>query len=241
MTHGVRMTPRRTGRSIGLPGEGAVRSMSLDHTLVISYLTLRKAVGFLGLMFPVILLVGGFITDGRIQDSISEYYYTPLRNPFVGLLFAIGLFFFSYNGYDRDRDAGLVACVCAIGVALCPARFGGWVTAMHYVFAGTLFSTLAYFSLCLFTRSDTKTPTARKEKRNLVYRVAGIVMIVCLLLIVVVKLTPLGAVLSPIKPVFVGEFILLWAFGASWAVKGEAILKDLPDEAPRPADPAAIA
>jgi hypothetical protein len=209
---------------------------SLEQSLVISYLTLRTAVGVLGLALPVILLFGGLIFSDChcVEPSISAYYYTPLRNVFVGLLFALGLFFFSYNGYERDRIAGDLAFVCAIGVALCPSESGGFVTALHYIFAGTLFLTLAFFSLFLFTKSDTDQPTPKKRARNVMYRVTGVLMVVFVLLILVFKLARLDERWAAYKPIFDLEFLLLWAFGLSWLTKGEAILGDLSSEASPP-------
>ena len=46
-------------------------------SLVLSYLTLRKAVGILGISLPVVLAVGGTIFCGlELQRSISSYYYS---------------------------------------------------------------------------------------------------------------------------------------------------------------------
>ena len=56
-----------------------------------------------------------------IQDSISAYYYTGTRNIFVGTLWAIGFFFFSYKEYDhRDQIAGGLAFMFALGASLFP-------------------------------------------------------------------------------------------------------------------------
>ena len=81
-------------------------------TLVISYLILRKTLGILGLSFPFILAIGACILGGYgIQSSVSSYYYTNMRDIFAGILFAIGLFLFSYRGYDlRDDLVGDLAC-----------------------------------------------------------------------------------------------------------------------------------
>ncbi len=227
--------------AMATPDRIASAPASLEQSLVISYLTLRKAVGFLGLMLPVFLLVGGLLVGCHcVKNSISDYYDSPLRNELVGILFAIALFFFSYNGYDRrDRYAGLLAGICAIGVALFPATSGGWVAGAHYAFAGVLFLTLAYFALFLFTESDTDTPTPRKKTRNAVYVASGVVMIVCLVSIAAYKIATYEdwlsetSCLARAKPVFVLESVLLWAFGWSWLIKGEAILKDLPHEPSR--------
>ena len=90
--------------------------------LVLSYLDLRKAVGIIGFALPFVLAFGKILLQGSgIQSSISGYYYTDMRNVFVGSLCAIGVFLMSTRGYDRkDEIAGILACVFAVGVALFP-------------------------------------------------------------------------------------------------------------------------
>ena len=77
-----------------------------NHTLVISYLTLRKAVGILGIALPFLLAFGGMLLDRKygVHSSISGYYYTGMRNVLVGTLCAIGTFMMSYRGYERRDD-----------------------------------------------------------------------------------------------------------------------------------------
>jgi hypothetical protein len=98
----------------------------------------------------------------------------------------------------------------------------------HYMFAVALFLTLAYFSLCLFTKTDADEPTRRKRQRNKVYVTCGVAMMACILLIVVYMLCLRQTALAKLNPVFWLESLMLWAFGISWMTKGEAILKDLP-------------
>src|SRR5207245_4583836 len=71
-----------------------------EDTLVLSYLELRKAVGIIGFALPFALAFGKILLQGRgIQSSISGYYYTDMRNVFVGSLCAIGVFLMSCRGY----------------------------------------------------------------------------------------------------------------------------------------------
>ena len=203
-----------------------------DNPLVISYLDLRKAIGLLGLALPFALLFGGLIFDGRIEQSISAFYYTPMRNVLVGTLCAIGVFLSSYRGYDRrDAIAGILGCVFAVGVAMCPEApthatprqvVVGYV---HYTFAAALFLTLAYFSLRLFTLSSKPRQTPQKLARNSVYRVCGWTILGAMALILV-RAALFADRFTQYDPVFWLESLSVWAFGVSWGVKGEAILKD---------------
>ena len=201
--------------------------------LVISYLALRKAVGIIGCGLPFVLIFGKMLLLGPgIQCTVSDYYYTDMGNVFVGSLCAIGVFLISCRGYDwRDEIAGRVACVFAVGVALFPTNpcAGGTslIGYLHLTFAALLFLTLAYFSLALFTETDPdKTPTPQKLQRNIVYRVCGYTILLCILFIAVIKLTPLKSLLERLTPVFWLESLAIISFGVSWLTKGETILKD---------------
>jgi hypothetical protein len=223
-----------------------------DSILVISYLGLRKAIGIIGVALPFVLPFGQILLHALgiqsslhspvIENSVSYYYHTDLRNIFVGSMCAIGVFLMSYRGYDRrDAIAGRFAFVCALGVAFFPTSPLPVATAdqkliggIHLTFAALLFLTLAYFSIKLFTETDpNKTPTRQKLQRNVVYRVSGYIMLACIALIVVAALPPIKAMVEQLKPRFWLEAIAIVAFGISWLTKGEAILKD--QEIPRAA------
>jgi hypothetical protein len=86
---------------------------------------------------------------------LSGYYYTPMRNVFVGALFALGVFLIAYRGYDRsDGIITNIAGVCAATVALCPTIPPGNPTErqtvigyLHLVFACVAFVMLAVMAL----------------------------------------------------------------------------------------------
>ena len=170
-----------------------------------------------------------------IESSISHYYHTEMRDVFVGSLWAIGVFLFSYRGYDRrDEIAGNLACIFAIGVALFPTEpeinptpRDGVLSALHFASAAAFFLTNAYFSLVLFRKSNpTKPPTPAKRKRNLVYTICGYTILACLVLIAVAKSALSDSLLKGLDLVFWLESVAVVAFGVSWLTKGEAILKD---------------
>jgi hypothetical protein len=209
----------------------------MNPTLVISYLELRKAIGVLGIALPFLVSIGAYLlAHTSLECSISNYYYTKTHDVLVGTLCAVGFFLFAYKGYERqDSIAGNLACIFAVGVALfptaqeppsCSAHIG---FSLHGTFAALLFLTLAYFSLFLFTKTDsTKTPTPQKLKRNAVYKVCGYVMLTCILLIGALNFLPQDttAAIEMHHPVFWLEAIAIVVFGVSWLTKGEAILAD---------------
>jgi hypothetical protein len=208
-----------------------------NNRLVVSYLMLRKAIGCLGMVLPFILAVGGavFFSSG-IQNSVSDYYYTGMRDVFVGVLFAMGVFLFSYRGYsNRDNLTANIAAVCVMGTALFPttppdpSALSALIGKVHIAFATTYFITLAYFSLVLFTKTDATRPTTpRKLQRNAVYRVCGYAIAIALVAIALLSFLPvtLKVAIAALDPVFWLESIAVFAFGVSWFVKGEGILED---------------
>ena len=222
----------------------AARTAIAPDSLVMSYLGLRKAIGIIGLMLPFLLAIGNFFAQRVLEDhlpraglqgSVSHYYYTDMGNVFVGSLCAIGIFLLSYRGYERrDRIVGILACIFAIGVALFPttpevadpSMVDKIVGKLHYASAASLFLTLAYFCLFLFTKTSSPKPTPQKKQRNMVYRVAGVTILACIVLILVFNLTLSEDALRRFKPTFWFEALAIIAFGTSWLVKGEAILKD---------------
>lgn len=209
--------------------------LSRQPSLVFSYLELRKTIGFLGISLPFVLSIGSWILfQTGIQNAISSYYHTPMRDVFVGTLCVIGFFLFSYRGYDRrDNIAGDLGCLFAVGVALFRTSPDPYhvdiIGHIHEVFAVSFFLTLMYFSLFLFTKTHPrKPPSRRKLQRNNVYKTCGYTMAVCIVLILIHYFLPNNtkALLDPYKPAFWLESISILSFSVSWLIKGEAILKD---------------
>lgn len=75
----------------------------MNTPTLVGYLTVRRAIGCLGIGFPLVLWAGTQIlcTDESLQKSLSAYYHTPMGNVFVGMLCAIAVFLFAYRGYKR--------------------------------------------------------------------------------------------------------------------------------------------
>lgn len=199
-----------------------------EERVLVSYLTLRRVVGGLGVALPVVLGLWGFVLCDcvEIQPSISDYYGLRTRDAFVGILFTTAWFLFAYRGYERRDDvAGDLACLFALGVALFSNSGTGWEKAIHFGCALALFLVLSYFSLFLFTKSG-GSPTPQKKIRNRIYTVCGVSMLVCIALVGLYYWRLDNTVVTALKPVFWLESLALWAFGISWFVKGETLWKD---------------
>ena len=204
-----------------------------DHTdKVYSYLALRKAVGWIGILLPIVLVLGHLIIfDGESAlTNMSVYYHTGMRDVFVGAICAIALFLFFYRGYDRwDNRAADLAGLCALGVAFFPTVEEGswdWVAWIHFTSAACFLVILALIPIFLFTRGE-KHPTEMKKKRNLIYRACGIVMLAALASIEVFFLF-FDGVNSDSRFVLIAETITLMAFGISWLTKGGTLYPDKP-------------
>lgn len=198
-----------------------------DQNLVISYLTLRRLVGALGMALPIVVMVWGFTICGctRILPSISDYYVLRTRDALVGILFSIACFLYTYRGFDDDDRYGNLAAVFAVAVALFPNSGTQVERTVHFSAAAGLLLVLAYFSLKIFTKSSGH-PTPQKLIRNRVYRVCGALILVCVLLIGLYKSFGEASEIALVRPVFWLETIALWSFGFSWFVKGETLWRD---------------
>lgn len=195
-----------------------------------SYLALRKAVGWIGILLPFTLLFGDFIIfkGDTIQRSISYYYYTGMGDVFVGAVCALALFMFFYCDHDKLDDwAGNLAGFFAIGIACFPATEAGsgdLIGKIHLTCAALFFLTLAVFSLFLFTKKGSD-PTPQKLRRNKIYIICGLIMITCLIAIAIYPAF-LKNDNSETSFIFWAETFALIAFGVSWITKGRTIYPD---------------
>ena len=197
-------------------------------SLIISHLTLRILIGVLGCSLPIVLILGCLIRGDctTVQDSISAYYYTPLRDVFVGFLFVLGFFLLTYKGYRGDNIVANIGFVFALGVALFPHQSGHIIIkVLHFVCAGLLFGVFAYFALVLFRKGDDN-PTNQKKRRNLLYLICGILIIVFISFIPLSMVLFTDEALSRFNLTFWFEALAMWSFGFSWLVKGGILWRD---------------
>lgn len=211
--------------------------------------TLRKTVGILGMLLPILLYLTLWTDLGhtRTLESISHYYLTRAGGVFVIIVSLLAIFLIVYKGRDRiDFYASTFAGACALLLLLFPTsnisevdccssyavtqlKVSAFRPKFHLIAAALFLLTLALMSLFLFTRSK-HTPEVRgkqKRRRNRIFRTMGVIMILALLTIVA------GFFLPAFQPFYEHYRLTFWmetaaveAFGFAWFVKGEAILKD---------------
>jgi hypothetical protein len=222
---------------------------------VLSYYAMRRAVGLIALSLPIALALGSILAalagpahvlpHPILQRSISDYYYTSMRDYYVGSLCAIAAFLACSRGYDlNDEIAGYLAGALTFGVALFPpvnprsaqyTHLQVEIGFIHTGFAALMFLVLAYFCIFLFRKSSPEKPfTRRKRHRNSIYGACGFTIIVCMVAMVTLTVKAVLEAHHPSPALFWFEGTALAAFGIAWLTKGEGILKDRPHNHLRP-------
>jgi len=190
-----------------------------------TYRTLRWGTALLGLALPWVLWIGGLLAGQPLQDSMSAYYYTAMRDEFVGVLVAVGVLLVVYRGYTLPENLVLdLAGVFLAGVAFVPmGQGGGGGLSLHGTLAVLFFLCIAY--VCLFRAGDTLGLVTDEEVRRrfrVAYRVTGALMVASPLIAVALSL-----LLEPRSPfraiVFFAEAVGVYVFAAYWIVKSREI------------------
>lgn len=210
------------------------------HPMVVSYVGVRRAIGISGLFLPLALGPAGLFFGIDIQDNMSSYYHTPLRDVFVGTLCAIGIFLYCYQGHDWVENwTANLGCVTALGVALFPLDANSdplhqrsIIGYLHSASGGAFFLTLAFYSLYHFpsSRAAISEQEPHVQQRDFVYRTSGVVILLSMMAMgTYLFLIPLDwkIVCNRFNMLFWLEWIAIWAFAAAWLIKGRTILTDL--------------
>ena len=207
-----------------------------------TYRRLRRMIGLLGLALPIVLVLLSlfpfFNTD--IQPSISDYYYTHLREVFTGTLCGVGLFLICYKGYNNphiwknDNFLTNFSGIMAFGVAFMPTTAADcsgkiftlipscapWLGWLHYSCAALLFLSFSILAINVFTigqKEDHSLPASWLNE-NHIYKVCGYSILVFIVMI------PVSASFRLFKDsTLVFEALSLFAFGTAWLIKGRAL------------------
>lgn len=221
-------------------------------------LRLRRAIGAIGLTLPFVLLTNVYLFDIPMQESISDFFYTELREVFVSAAAGVGLFLVAYEGYCREPDeilsdrvissvAGVAIFATAFVPTLCdrescyfpPALFDRLIPPsmdqiqqnIHFSAAGLFLVFMSITSIRLFTRCTADNPGPHKKRRNQCYQIFGWTILAMVILIGVVKifLLELGKAWDAAWSfTFWAESVALWALGLSWLLKGGTMAEQMP-------------
>jgi hypothetical protein len=211
------------------------------------FLTLRRAMGIVGMLFPFMLMIGLRLSNGHFTEpSISHYYHTPMRDTFVAVLFIVAVFLVTYRGHRRRKEEEyltFLAGICLGFVAMVPTpaqpserTIAGTI---HLIAAGTFFLTISAIAIFWFTISDHQAHRTgmerlrdnplrmeglppKKRLRNRIYIVCGAIMLACIAAIILSGLSNLKSI-GGVTVMFLCESIAIIAFGVAWWSKGHGI------------------
>lgn len=222
-----------------------------DTGLVLSYVAVRQALGYLGCFLPLALMLHAILPGHRLEASVSDYYYTSMGGVLTGTLSAIGIFLVAYCGYERapgewlsDKWLARIAGAAVLAVAMLPISREGypvctgeprvcWVfgaTAhadiLHYAAASVFFLCLALLALVQFPRGE-RDPEGRLRwtGRTFIFLLSGTVILAMMVAIVLYFLAS-GATKAGLFAnhyLFWCESIAIIAFATSWLTKGRAL------------------
>ena len=208
-----------------------------------SFLWLRVLIGIAGVLLPVVLvLVDWLWFNGSPvpRDSESAYYYSGVRDVFVGVLFATSAFLLVYKigEVNLENLASVVAGISAGAIALFPTlpptddvrpplppptplqqELGiTAVKAVHYAASGAFILMLIVLSI-MFGIREGRRPRRPGKCSPAFWRAfhfgCSAAMVAGAIWIVA---TSGGA--GPRWSLLLGEWVNGWAFGLSWLAKG---------------------
>ena len=211
--------------------------------MLYSYYTIRKLIGFLGVLLPVAVVLG----CTEFLASISHYYYTRSAVFFISILTAFGFFLISYRGYPRDKAnewlsdniithiGGIAILIVVIVPTDCMGSQSSQITAMcnshhyplfghnnpvkstiHLISAGIFLVAMGWMAFFRFTKGA----KPDEKWKNVLYRTSAIVMWASVLILLVEFIIKKH---FSAYDVFILETVSVFAFGTSWLIKGEAI------------------
>jgi hypothetical protein len=201
-----------------------------------SYRRLRTLVGAVGIALPFVLVFVDMLAFGEpLRDSLSAYYYSGLRDVFVGALCATAAFLITYKVVEPGPDNWFsnAAGVAALVVALFPKRridpngpltplqelVGEDAAATLHFTAGVTFivalAVISYFFGRRVVIDPARTPAARAVLSRLHFACAAIIGL-ALAGYALTKLT--GAFQT--YALLVTEWVAVVAFGISWFASG---------------------
>lgn len=205
-----------------------MRQKPLEEHILATYFTLRIGIAVIAALFPLLLWLGGRLYAGLpLEESMSAYYHAAndgksMRDWFVGILFATGVFLYLYKGYSNKENYALnLAGVLAIGVAIFPrAQEGGGAYSLHGACAVAFFLCIAF--VCVRCSADTlrliEDEKLRASFRRL-YKILAALMLTSPLIAFV-----LNTIFRQYKSlVFYVEAVGIFAFAAYWLTKSREL------------------
>lgn len=191
----------------------------------------RNFLGFLGMILPVMCIIGGLFVGDKEPSwwySISvTYYITPALSIVLG---AAAIFLMCYRSYSTlDNVINILSGIFGMCIVLFPCQNPYGISnvgyfqipvnisnIIHYISAITFFALLVYNIAFLFTKGSSVI-------RNRIYKICAYIMLGSIIVFFILKMFGI----LPGYSVMILETVLLLCFGFAWLVKGRALLKNL--------------
>jgi hypothetical protein len=102
--------------------------------VIVSYMTLRRLIGWMGVCLPFVVYLGNWVIfthhvaacllpSSKVPYSLSGYYYTHMRGVFTGTFWALGVFLVAYNGFGWvDQVITTLAGLSMMAIATFPTN-----------------------------------------------------------------------------------------------------------------------
>jgi hypothetical protein len=187
-------------------------------------------IGLLGLSLPALLVLQWRGKSGSVLDSLSAYYYSDVRDQFVGALCAVSLFLITYMVFEKNLDnfLSLAAGAGALIVALVPTgapdgstRASALPVWVHFAAATVFICSLGGICYLFGYREGHRTNREDGGRKTfwmwLHYFCAGLIAAAVLFIALTVR--------SYGYSLLVGESGAVLAFAVSWIAKGSELAK----------------
>lgn len=224
-----------------------MKTKDLAGHISATYKWLRYWIAGIAFALPFVLWIGGHLKrDLPLQDSMSAYYHASIipkpaekappaehgapgaglmRDEFVGILVAVGMILFIYQGVTKFEDwalnlAGVFAACVAFWPMPWPPGTGREFGSLHGAFAIAFFLCIAY--ICIFRAADTLPLLEKVERQKYYqrrYQILGWAMPVSPLVAWALSFV----VNKPNALVFWVETLGIWVFAGYWWYKGKEI------------------
>lgn len=227
---------------------------------VIGYRALQAAIGGIAISLVVVVYLGNWlifthrlasclVPGSHLPGSLSGFYYTHMRNVFVGAMCAMGVFLVAYKGSQwRDTWFTNVAGAAAIGIALCPttppgsdvlkptnpcgpispvayhaSKNASALGHVHAALLGVLFAMVFLMLLIQFTRPTPRAQPGPSKRRHVLYRVCAWAILADAVFVGVVTLVTRfdSSVWRGTTWLIYCEAFAFLVFGIAWFVKGQ--------------------
>jgi hypothetical protein len=247
-------------RGINSTANDVTNGSDQTRQYVIGYRALQAVIGAIAISLVLVVYFGNWlifthrvaaclVPGSHLPGSLSGFYYTHMRNVFVGAMSAMGVFLVAYKGYEpRDTWFTNVAGAAAIGIALCPttppggdvlnpanpcgpvspvayhaSTYASLLGHVHAAFLGVLFAMVFLMLLIQFTKTTPGVPPELpKKQRNLLYRICAWAIFADALFVGAVTLVTHfePSVWNGTTWLIYSEAFAFVVFGVAWLVKG---------------------